>query len=111
MRRFVLAALAVLAAGGAFFLREKSRSTSFSAYTEAQLDTLEANYRALSREPPTQGTLAAREEATLDAQLSLEWLQTERHRRLSLRAFALVALLAAVGALLPRRLVRVPIGQ
>lgn len=106
MRRFVFAALAVLAAGGAFFLREKSRSTSFSAYTEAQLDTLEESYRAVSQAPPTQGTAAAkaaREEAVLDAQLSLESLQTERHRRLSLRALALVALLAVVGALLPRR--------
>ena len=103
MRRFVFAALAVLAAGGAFFLREKSSSTSFSAYTEAQLDTLEANYRAVSQAPPTQGTLAARQDAALDAQLSLESLQTERHRRLALRAFALVALLAVVGALLPRR--------
>jgi hypothetical protein len=103
MRRFVFAALAVLAAGGAFFLREKSRSTSFSAYSEVQLDTLEASYRAVSKAPPTQGTLAAREEAVLDAQLSLESLQTERHRRLELRALALVALLAVVGALLPRR--------
>jgi hypothetical protein len=103
MRRLVFAALAVLAAGGAFFLREKSRSTSFSAYTEAQLDTLEANYRAVSQAPPTQGTLAARQEAALDAQLSLESLQTERHRRFALRALALVALLAVVGALLPRR--------
>jgi hypothetical protein len=103
MRRFVFAALAVLAAGGAFFLREKSRSTSFSAYTEAQLDTLEVNYRAVSQAPPTQGTVAARQEAALDAQLSLESLQTERHRRLALRALALVALLAVVGAVLPRR--------
>jgi len=106
MRRLVFAALAVLSAGGAIFLREKSSSTSFSAYTEAQLDTLEANYRAVSQAPPTQGTVAARaarEEAALDAQLSLESLQTERYRRRALRALLIVALLAVVGALLPRR--------
>jgi hypothetical protein len=103
MRRFVFAALAVVTAGGAFWLREKSSASSFSAYTGAQLDTLEASYRAVTRAPPAAPTVAARRDAALDAELSLESLQTERHRRLALRSLALVALLAAVGALLPRR--------
>jgi len=103
MRRLVFAALAVVAAGGAFYLREQSSTTSFAAYSEAQLDTLEANYRQVSRSPPAQGSLAARREAALDAELSLERLLAERNRRLALRSLALVALLAAVAALLPRR--------
>ena len=103
MRRFVFAALAVVTAGGAFYLREQSGRTSFGAYSEAQLDTLESTYRAVSQAPPTQGTLAARQEAALDAQLSLESLQTERYRRRALRALLIVALLAVVGALMPRR--------
>jgi len=103
MRRFVFAALAVVTAGGALYLREQSGRTSFGAYSEAQLDTLESTYRAVSQAPPTQGTLATRQEAALDAQLSLESLQTERYRRRALRALLIVALLAVVGALLPRR--------
>ena len=103
MRRIVFAALAVVAAGGAFWLREKSSATSFAAYTGAQLDTLEAGYRALLRAPPPQGSVASRQDAVLDAQLSMESLQAERHRRLALRGLVAVALLAVVGALLPRR--------
>jgi hypothetical protein len=103
MRRFVFAALAVVTAGGAIYLREQSGRTSFGAYSEAQLDTLEANYRAVSLAPRPQGTVAARQDAALDAQVSLESLQTERYRRRALRALAIVALLAAAGALLPRR--------
>jgi hypothetical protein len=103
MRRVVFAALAVLAAGGAFYLREQNSRTSFSAYSGAQLDTLEANYRQVAKSPPAQGSLASRREVALDAQLSLEMLLAERNRRLALRSFGLVALLAAVGALLPRR--------
>ena len=103
MRRLVFAALAVVSAGGAFYLREQSSTTSFAAYSEAQLDTLEANYHQVSRSPPAQGSLAARREAALDAELSLERLLAERNRRLALRSLALVALLAAVAALLPRR--------
>jgi len=103
MRRFVFAALAVVTAGGAFWLREKSSESSFSAYTEAQLDTLEAGYRAVTRAPPGQGNLASRRDAALDAELSLERLQTERHRRLALRGMVMVALLAVVGVVLPRR--------
>jgi hypothetical protein len=103
MRRLVFAALAVLAAGGAFYLREQSSTTSFSAYSEKQLDTLEANYRQVSKSPPAQGSLTARREAALDAELSLERLLAERNRRLALKSLALVALLAVAGALLPRR--------
>jgi len=103
MRRLVFAALAVVAAGGAFWLREKSAASSFAAYTGAQLDTLEAGYRAVIRAPPAPGSLASHRDASLDAELSLERLQTERHRRLALRGLAMVAILAVVGALLPRR--------
>lgn len=103
MRRIVFAALAVVAAGGAFWLREKSSATSFAAYSNAQLDTLEAGYRAVSRAPPAQGTAASRLDAALDAELSLEKLLIERHRRLALRGLAVVALLAVAGVLLPRR--------
>jgi hypothetical protein len=105
MRRLVVAALAVLMAGGAFWLREQSSRSSFAAYTGAQLDTLEAGYRAAIATPPATApsSVAARRDATLVAELSLEWLQTERHRRLALRGLAMVALLAVVGALLPGR--------
>lgn len=103
MRRIVFAALAVVAAGGAFWLREKSSATSFAAYSSAQLDTLEAGYRAVSRAPPAQGSAASRLDAALDAELSLERLLMERHRRLALRGLAMVALLAAAGVVLPRR--------
>lgn len=103
MRRLVFAALTVVAAGGAFWLRERSAASSFAAYTEAQLDTLEAGYRAVTRAPPAAASLAARRDASLGAELSLERLQTERHRRLALRGLAMVAILTAVGALLPRR--------
>jgi len=103
MRRVVFAALAVVAAGGAFYLREKSSASSFAPYSEAQLDTLEAGYRAVMRAPPAQGSVASRQDAALGAELSLERLQAERHRRLGLRSLTVVAILAAVGALLPRR--------
>ncbi|HSP18058.1 MAG TPA: hypothetical protein VLQ79_00985, partial [Myxococcaceae bacterium] len=45
----------------------------------------------------------ARREASLDAEVSLELLRTERHRRNALRAALAVAVLAAIGAVLPRR--------
>ncbi len=102
MRRLVFAALAVLAAGGAIYLRQKSPASSFSSYSDAQLDTLEANYRAVMRAPATPSTVS-RPDAALDAELSLERLQTERHRRISLRSLALVALLCVAGAVLAGR--------
>lgn len=102
MRRLVLAALAVLTAGGAIYLREKSSASSFSSYTDAQLDTLEANYRAVTRAPAATSP-AARRDAVVDAEISLERLQTERYRRIALRSLALVALLSVVGAVLAGR--------
>ncbi|HVP59746.1 MAG TPA: hypothetical protein VMT11_04285 [Myxococcaceae bacterium] len=104
MRRLVFVALAVLAAGGAWWLRKQSVTSSFGAYTDAQLQTLETGYRAATRPAPAPGTSAlARREAALDAELSLAVLETERHRRLALRGLALIAVLATLGALLPGR--------
>jgi hypothetical protein len=98
MRRLVLALLAVLAGGGAFWLRERSKISSFAPYADAQLDTLAAGYRAVMRAPA--GTPG---DAALDAELSLRMLEAEQHRRIRLRGLALLSLLAAGGALLPGR--------
>ena len=104
MRRLVFAALAVLTAGGAIWLREQSSKSSFSSYSDSQLDTLEAGYRAVTRTPRAAGSTAtSRRDAALDAELSLERLQTERYRRIALRSLAGVSLLAVVGALLAGR--------
>ncbi len=103
MRRLAFAALAVMTAGGAIWLREKSSASSFSSYSDPQLDTLEAGYRAAKRTPPASASTASRRDAALDAELSLEQLQTERYRRTALRSLAVVTLLAIVGALLPGR--------
>ncbi|HZJ53960.1 MAG TPA: hypothetical protein VFD38_07455 [Myxococcaceae bacterium] len=97
MRRLVLAALAVLAAGGAFWLRERSRTSSFAPYSDAQLDTLAAGYRAVMRTPPGPG------DAALDAELSLGMLEAEQRRRIRLRGLAILSVLAAGGVLLPGR--------
>ena len=104
MRRIVFAALAVLAAGGALWLREQSSTTSFASYSDSQLDTLEAGYRGVIRtpSPPGSGDLSRRD-APLDAELSLQVLEKERARRTALRALAMVSLLAVVGALLSGR--------
>jgi hypothetical protein len=102
MRRLVFAALAVLTAGGAIYLREKSSASSFSSYSDAQLDTLEANYAAVRRAGAAAST-ASRRDAALDAELSLERLQTERYRRIALRSLVLVALLSVAGAVLAGR--------
>src|SRR5262249_7705941 len=105
MRRVVFAALAVFAAGGAFHLREQSSHSSFSAYAESQLATLEEAYRAKMRAPPAPGTTrAAQMEAALDAELSLANLESERSRRLGLRGLVAVVLLSVVGVLLPHSL-------
>jgi len=103
MRRLAFAALAVVTAGGAIWLREKSSASSFSSYSDAQLDTLEAGYRAVMRTPPAAASTAARRDAAIDAELSLEQLQTERYRRTALRSLAVVTLLAVAGALLSGR--------
>lgn len=97
MRRLVLALLAVLAGGGAFWLRERSKTSSFAPYADAQLDTLAAGYRAVMRAPGAPG------DAALDAELSLRMLEAEQHRRIRLRGLAILSLLAAGGALLPGR--------
>jgi hypothetical protein len=103
MRRLVFAALAVVAAGGAFWLRERSSESSFAAYADSQLATLEQAYRAVMRSPPASGNgNVAQQEAALDAELSLDRLESERHRRLGLRGLVGVAFLSVVGALLPR---------
>src|SRR5262245_50912158 len=107
MRRLVLVAFAVLAAGGTFWLRELSKRSSFAAYTDAQLDTLAEGYRAVMRAPP--GT---QRKASLEAEISLGLLEDERHRRTGLRGLAVLALLAAGGALFPwRRRVRSDRGE
>jgi hypothetical protein len=103
MRRLAFAALAVVTAGGAIWLREKSSASSFSSYSDAQLDTLEAGYRAVMRTPPAAGSTASRRDAAIDAELSLEQLRTERYRRTALRSLAVVTLLAVAGALLSGR--------
>ena len=95
MRRLVFGVLAVLAAGGAFWLREQSRTSPFAPYTDSQLDTLTAGYRAVLRAPQE-----TRGDAALDAELSLETLQAEQHRRIGLRGLALLSLLAAAGSIL-----------
>ena len=61
MRRLVFAAVAVVTAGGAIWLREQSaRTSSFGPYTDAQLDTLETGYRTATRAPPAPGPITAR---------------------------------------------------
>lgn len=103
MRRLVFAALAVVAAGGAFWLRERSSDSSFAAYADSQLATLEQAYREVIRSPTASGNVkAAQQEAALDAELSLGLLESERHRRLGLRGLVGVAVLSSVAALLPR---------
>lgn len=108
MRRLVFLAVAVLAVGGAWWLKRQSATSSFGPYSDAQLDALEAGYQAAMRAPPAppgSGTRAAlaRREASIDADVSLGLLQTERHRRKALLGALAVAALAVMGALLPRR--------
>ena len=104
MRRLVFVALAVLAAGGAWWLRRQGTGSSFGAYTGAQLDTLEAGYRAAMHAPPAPPTSTlVRADAALDAEISLGLLEAERHRRRALLGAISLALLATLGALLPRR--------
>src|SRR5262249_8353788 len=89
--------------GGAFWLRERSSESSFAAYADSQLATLEEAYRAVMRSPPASGNgKVAQQEAALDAELSLGLLESERHRRLGLRGLVGVAFLSVVAALLPR---------
>lgn len=108
MRRLLFLAVAIVAAGSAAWLRSQGKASSFGPYSDAQLDTLEAGYRAAMRAPPPppgSGTRAAlaRREASIDADVSLGLLETERHRRKALLGALVVAVLAMVGALLPRR--------
>ncbi|MGZ6139919.1 MAG: hypothetical protein ACXWLA_04555, partial [Myxococcaceae bacterium] len=106
MRRLFFVAVALLAAGGGAWLRSQGNASSFGPYTGAQLDTLEAGYRAAMQAPPAPGVgpraLAARE-ASIDAEVSLRLLDAERHRRKALLGALAVAILATRGALLPRR--------
>ncbi len=107
MGRLVLVAFAVLAAGGSFWLREQSRTSSFAAYSDTQLDTLAAGYRAVMGAPP--GT---RRNAALEAEISLGILLDEQHRRTRLRGLAILSLLAAGAALFPwRRRARIDRGE
>jgi hypothetical protein len=108
MRRLLFVAIAVVAAGSAAWLRSQAKASSFAPYSDAQLATLEAGYRAVMRAPPappsaTRMQALARREASIDADVSLGLLETERHRRKALLGALAVAALAAVGALLPRR--------
>lgn len=104
MRRLMFVTFAVLAAGGAWWLRRQGTASSFGAYTGAQLDTLEAAYRAAMHAPPAPPTSTlARSDAAMDAEISLGFLEAERHRRKALLGAISVALLGVLGALLPRR--------
>jgi hypothetical protein len=104
MHRIAFLALALLAAGGAWWLKREGPRSSFGAYSDAQLDTLEAAYRSAMHPPPGPGAdSVARQESIIDAEVSLEHLQKERTRRRALLGAAAVALLAAIGALLPGR--------
>jgi hypothetical protein len=103
MRRLAFAALAVVAAGGAFWLRERSSESSFAAYSDSQLATLAQAYRTVMRSPPPSGGgVAPQQGAALDAEHSLARLDSERHRRLALRSLVAVAFILVAGALLPR---------
>ena len=108
MRRLLFVAVAVVAAGSAAWLRSQGKASSFGPYSDAQLDTLDAGYRAAIKAPPppapaTRLQLLARREASIDADVSLSLLETERHRRKALLGALAVAVLAVVGAMLPRR--------
>lgn len=104
MRRLVFVALAVLAAGGAWWLKRQGTASSFGAYSDAQLETLEWGYRSAMHPPPVPGTTAvSRRESAMDAEISLGLLDAERSRRRAFLCAAAVAVLAAIGALLPRR--------
>lgn len=106
MRRLFFLAVALLSAGAGAWLRTQGNASSFGPYTGAQLDTLEAGYRAELQAPPVPGVgpraLAARE-ASIDAEVSLGLLESERHRRKTLLGVLAVAVLATLAALLPRR--------
>jgi len=104
MRRIAFLLLAALAAGSAWWLKREGPKSSFGAYSETQLDTLEAAYRSVLQAPVGPGPdLDARREAALDARLSLEGLQHERFRRRAFLGAEAVAILAVLGALIPRR--------
>ena len=104
MRRLVFVALALLAAGGAAWLRSQGRASSFGPYTGAQLEELEAAYRAEMQSRPATGAHAlAEREAAANAEVSLGLLDAERHRRLALLGALVVTVVAILGALLPRR--------
>ena len=108
MRRLLFVAIAVVAAGSAAWLRSQGKASTFGPYSDAQLDTLAAGYRAAMKAPPpparaTRLQLLARREASIDADVSLHLLETERHRRKALLGALAVAVLAVVGALIPRR--------
>ena len=106
MRRLFFVAVVLLSAGAGGWLRHQGSASSFGPYTGAQLDTLEAGYRAAMPVPPLPGVgpraLAARE-ASIDAEVSLGLLEAERHRRKALLGVLAVAVLGTLGALIPRR--------
>ncbi len=104
MRRLLFVALAVLAAGGGWWVRRQSEASSFGAYSNAQLELLERGYRSALDAPPAPGmTSLARREAAIDAEVSLGLLRSERRRRHALVALEVLVVLAVLGALLPRR--------
>lgn len=106
MRRLFFVAVALLAVGVGAWLRAQGTASSFGPYTGAQLDTLEAGYRAAMQAPPAPGVgprVLAAQEASVDAEVSLGLLHAERQRRRALLGVLAVAILATLGALLPRR--------
>jgi hypothetical protein len=106
MRRLFFVAVALLAVGLGAWLRAQGTASSFGPYTGAQLDTLEAGYRAAMQAPPAPGVgprVLAAQEASVDAEVSLGLLHAERQRRRALLGVLAVAILATLGALLPRR--------
>ena len=104
MRRIAFVMVAALAASSAWWLKREGPRSSFGAYSEAQLDTLETAYRSVLKAPTRPGPdLDAQREAALDARYSLERLENERFRRRAFLGAEAVAILAVLGALLPRR--------
>jgi len=104
MRRIAFVLLAVVAAGAALWLKREGPRSSFGGYSDAQLDTLEAAYRSATRAPTGPGLGSdAKREAALEAQLSLERLQQERFRRRAFLGAEAIAILAVLGAMVPRR--------
>ena len=104
MLRLAFVLVAVLAATGAWVLKSRSAGSSFGGYSTAQLDTLERGYRVAMQRPPVRpGVRSVGARDSIDAEISLGFLEEERMRRRLFLGAVAVALLGAIGAALPRR--------